>query len=102
MLAGIALIGVPSRQLALFPVIQAGLTACIGLILSFAIFLVAGQGAEALFGQGLPGAAPLVLLQPGQALAIAVAVLVLVVVAAGAAAWSALRLDPASVLREAA
>lgn len=101
-LAGIALIGVPSRQLALFPVIQAGLTACLGLILSFAIFLVAGQGAEALFGQGLPGAAPLVLLQPGQALAIAVAVLVLVVVAAGAAAWSALRLDPASVLREAA
>lgn len=99
-LAGMSLIGVPSRKLALFPVIQALITAALGLILSFALYMVAGQGAAMLFGQGLPDGARLAVITAPQALAICVAVLALVLGAAGFAAWSAQRLDPASVLRE--
>lgn len=101
-LAGIALLGVPGRQLALFPVVQALITAALGLVLSFALYALAGKGAQAVFGQGLPGGAPLAVISPMQAIAISAAVLVLVLVAAVAAAWSAQRLDPASVLREGA
>jgi putative ABC transport system permease protein len=100
-LAGLALLGIPSRQLALFPVVQAGVTASLGLALSFAIFRIAAVWAEALFGDGLPQDAPLAMISPGQAAAIAVCVLVLVLAASGLAALAAQRLDPASVLREA-
>lgn len=100
-LAGIALLGVPGRSLALFPMVQALITAGLGLGLSFAIYGVAGRVAAVLFGQGMPGDAALVVISGGQAAAICGAVLVLVLGAAGAAAWSAQRLDPASVLREA-
>jgi putative ABC transport system permease protein len=99
-LAGISLIGVPSRQLALFPVIQALATAALGLVLSFLLYALAGRGAAALFAEGLPGNAPLAVISPLQALGVSVLVLGLVLVASGAAAWSAQRLDPASVLRE--
>lgn len=101
-LAGIALLGVPGRQLALFPVVQALITAALGLILSFALYALAGRGAQAVFGQGLPGGAPLAVITPAQAAAISAAVLVLVLAAAAAAAWSVQRLDPASLLREGA
>lgn len=101
-LAGIALLGVPGRQLALFPVVQALITAALGLVLSFALYALAGRGAQAVFGQGLPGGAPLAVISPAQAAAISAAVLVLVLAAAAAAAWSAQRLDPATVLREGA
>lgn len=99
-LAGIALLGVPSRTLALFPVIQALITAVLGLGLSFVFYLVAGQVAAGMFGQGLPEGSTLAVISLPQALAIACAVLVLVLGAAGVAAWSTQRLDPASVLRE--
>ena len=101
-LAGIALLGVPGRQLALFPVVQALITAALGLVLSFALYALAGRGAQAVFGQGLPGGAPLAVISPAQAAAISAVVLVLVLAAAAAAAWSAQRLDPATVLREGA
>ena len=99
-LAGIALIGVPSHRLALFPMVQALITATLGLALSFLLYVLAGRGATWLFGQGLPGEAPLAHIGTGQGIAIAAAVLLLALLASGAAAWSALRLDPASVLRE--
>ncbi|MCB1341142.1 MAG: ABC transporter permease [Pseudooceanicola sp.] len=101
-LAGIALLGVPGRDLALFPVIQALITAALGLIASFLLYALAARGATALFGQGLPGEAPLAVITAGQAALISLAVLALVTAAAAAAAWSAQRLDPASVLREGA
>lgn len=99
-LAGLALLGLPARRIALFPVVQAALTAAGGLALSFALYLVAARAADHLFGGGLPGGAALAILSPAQVLAVSLAVMALVLCAAGAAAWSALRLDPASILRE--
>lgn len=101
-LAGIAMMGVPGAALALFPAVQALVTALLGLALSFAVYAVAGQVAQGLFGQGLPEGAALAVIGPGQAAAICLAVLALVLGAAGFAAWSVQRLDPASVLREGA
>jgi putative ABC transport system permease protein len=69
-------------------------------VLSFLLYALAGRGAAALFAEGLPGNAPLAVISPLQALGVSVLVLGLVLVASGAAAWSAQRLDPASVLRE--
>lgn len=101
-LAGIALLGVPGRDLALFPVVQALITSVLGLALSFLLYALAARAAGALFGQGLPGEAPLAVISPLQALGICLVVVLLVAGAAAAAAWSAQRLDPASVLREGA
>ncbi len=99
-LASVALLGVSSAELALFPVVQALITAILGLFLSFALYAMAGQVAAVMFGQGLPGDAPLAIISFGQAMAIAAGVLVLVLGAAALAGWSTLRLDPASVLRD--
>lgn len=101
-LAGIALLGVPGTTIALFPMVQALITALSGLALAFPLYLVAGQVAGALFGQGLPDGAPMTVLPFSQGLAIVLGVLVLVLGASAVAAISAQRLDPASVLREGA
>ena len=69
-LAGIALLGVPSTSLALFPMVQAAITAVLGLGLSFLLFAVAGRGAAALFGQGLPDGAQLAIITLPQGAAI--------------------------------
>lgn len=99
-LAGIALLGVPGRQLALFPVVQAVSTAALGLVISFAVYGVAARLAASLFGQGLPGGARLATIPVEQGALIAGLVLFLVVGASALAAWAAQRLDPATVLRE--
>lgn len=99
-LAGIALLGVPGARLALFPAVQALITSLIGLVLSCLLYLAAGPLATALFGQGLPEGAALTLITLPQALAICATVLGLTLGASAVAAWAALRLDPASVLRE--
>lgn len=99
-LAAIALLGVPGRDLALFPVVQALITAVLGLTVSFLLYGLAGQGAAVMFGQGLPDGAALAVISPGQGVAICVSVLGLVIAAAAVAGWSAQRLDPAHVLRE--
>ena len=101
-LAGIALVGVPGRELALFPVVQALITASLGLVLSFLFYGLAGKAAVRMFGQGLPDGADLAVIGTGQALAICAAVLGLVMAAAAVAGWSVLRFDPAHVLREGA
>lgn len=99
-LAGIALMGISARQIALFPVFQAVVTSAFGLTLSFLLYLAAGAIAGSLFGQGLPGDASLAIITLGEAAMICLGVLMIVVTASGFAAWSALRLDPATVLRE--
>ncbi|MEM7317416.1 MAG: ABC transporter permease [Pseudomonadota bacterium] len=99
-LARIAMLGVPARSLALFPVLQALIAAVLGLLVSFLLYAVAGRFAGRLFGDGLPDGAAMTIMPLWQGFAISAAVLALVLGAAGLAAWSVLRLDPASVLRE--
>lgn len=99
-LAGMALLGIPGRTLALFPVVQALITSLAGLTISFLLYLAAGRIAGAMFGQGLPQGASITQIPIAQGLTICLGVLVLVLGAAAVAAWSAQRLDPASVLRE--
>ena len=99
-LATLAMLGLPARGLALFPLVQALVTAAIGVALSFALYGLAAQVAARLFGQGLPGNAPVAVIAPDQAAVIVAAVLGLVLVAAAAAAWAVQRVDPARVLRE--
>jgi putative ABC transport system permease protein len=101
-LASIALIGFPSRSLAVFPMIQAAVAGCLGLVFSFVLFLAAGQVADVMFGAGLPGVGTIAFIPLAQAAAICAAVMVLVLAASGISAWSAQRLDPATVLREGA
>lgn len=99
-LAGIALVGLPGRALAGFVVVQAAVTAVLGLLLSFGLYALAARGAGALFGAGLPGDAPIAQIAPGQGAVIALGVLALAIAASAAAAVAAQRLDPAAVLRE--
>ncbi len=99
-LASIALLGVPGARLAMFPVVQALITAMIGLFLSFVLYGLAGRAAGALFGQGLPEGAALAVISVWQGAGVCIGVLALVLCSATLAGWSAQRLDPASVLRE--
>lgn len=99
-LAALAMLGLPARVLALFPLLQAVLTAAIGLALSFGLYAGAADVAGRLFGAGLPGDAPVAVIGPFQATLIVCGVLGLVIASSAASAWAALRVDPARVLRE--
>lgn len=99
-LAALAMLGLPARALALFPLVQALVTAALGVALSFTLYAGAAGVAGRLFGQGLPGNAQVAVISGGEAAVIVVAVLVLVLVAASASAWAVQRVDPARVLRE--
>jgi len=99
-LASIALLGFPGKHLALFPMIQAAVAGCLGLALSFFLFLIAGHIADVLFGSGLPGDAAIAFIPWEQIAVICFGVMILVLAAAGTSAWSAQRFDPATVLRE--
>ena len=99
-LAILGILGLPARKLALFPLVQAAITAVFGLILSFGVYTLAAQVAADLFAEGLPPGARIAIIRPVEALFIMVAVLALVMSAASAAAWAAQRSDPARVLRE--
>lgn len=99
-LATLAMLGLPAHHLALFPLVQASVTALLGLGLSFGLYAAGAGAAGRLFGAGLPPGARIAIIAPVEAGAICAAVLLLVLLAAGASAWSALRSDPARVLRE--
>ena len=98
-LANMALLGFGPGALLLFPVLQALVTAVLGLVASFGLFAVAANVAETLFDTGLSGAGGLVVIGLDQGLTIAAAVLGFVMLAAVAAAWRAQGTDPAVVLR---
>lgn len=100
-LASIALLGIPGRTLVLFPLCQAMITAVVGLAASYLGYQVAVRVAQSLFDTGLPGGAPLTLITTGQGLMIGCAVLGLLLIVTAAAGWSAQRIDPATILREA-
>lgn len=99
-LAALAMIGMAPGQLAMIPVIQALVTAVLGLMVSLALYGAGAALAERMFAGGLPGEAAVTELGWAQGAAICAAVLALVLVASVASAWSALRVDPARVLRE--
>ncbi|RAP39998.1 ABC transporter permease [Rhodovulum viride] len=99
-LANLGLLGLPQWQLSLFPVIQALVTAVIGLLVSFLLFRLTAALAERLFETGLTERGGLVSVSPAEALAIAAAVIAFVGCASLAAARAALATDPATVLRE--
>lgn len=99
-LAALAILGLGPGSLALLPLVQAGVTALVGIALAFATYLAVAGWAQSLFGAGLPPGARIAVIAPPQALTIAASVLALVLGAASAAAWAAQGTDPARVLRE--
>ncbi|TDX33617.1 ABC transporter permease [Rhodovulum visakhapatnamense] len=99
-LANLGLLGLPQWQLSLFPVVQALVTAVLGLCVSFLLFRLTAALAERLFETGLTERGGLVSVSPAEALAIAAAVIAFVGCASLAAARAALATDPATVLRE--
>lgn len=101
-LASLAMLGLSGPVLALFPLVQAVVTAVIGLAVSAMLYVAAARAATALFGSGLPDGAAVTLITVTHMATIGASVLALVVVAAGLSAWGALKLDPARVLREGA
>ncbi|MEM9551898.1 MAG: ABC transporter permease [Pseudomonadota bacterium] len=101
-MASLALLGIGGRALWIFPVIQAIASGLLGLLASFAIFLVAGAVAERLFESGLTEGSGLVSLGLAQGAAIGLFVLIFVAGASLFAARQAGRTDPADVLRESA
>ncbi len=99
-LATLALMGLPPTQIALFPLLQAMMTALCGLATAFGLTFLAAMLAEWLFAGSMATAQGLVVLTPGHIALVTVAVLTTVVLTAGAAAAAALRIDPASILRD--
>ncbi len=100
MLAQLALIGLPPGQIAAIPMVQALVTAALGLVVSFVALGVAARVARRMFDIGIDGAA-IVAVSPTQSLAIAGAVTLFVLASALVAARAAGRADPAIVLRDA-
>lgn len=101
-LATLALMGLPSRGLWVFPLVQALACGVLGLVVSFALYFGAAQVAEALFAGGLPDGQGMVSLSPTETLVISLGVLGFVTATALFAARAAARADPATVLREGA
>ena len=99
-IATLALLGLGGRSLWLFPVVQALVSALLGLAVSFGLYALAARAAGRLFGAGLAARGGLVSISPLQAAAICGATLVFVLLASLAAARQAQRADPAAILRE--
>ncbi len=100
--AALALLGIGGRGLWLYPTVQSLVSGALGLVFSFALYLVSARIAERLFDSGLVEENRLLSLGFGQAAVISVLVLLFVVGASFAAARQAARTDPADVLREGA
>lgn len=100
-LASLALMGLGGQRLWLFPLIQAMVSAGLALVVSFALLGVASLVVEQMFDTGL-SAGGLVQISAGQALGIVFLVVAFVAVTSLFAARAALRIEPATVLREGA
>jgi putative ABC transport system permease protein len=100
-LAQLALIGLPPGQIAAIPMVQALVTALLGLVVSFAALAIAVRVARRLFDTGIDGA-DIVAVSAGQAATIVAGVTVFVLACSLVAARAAGRADPAIVLRDAA
>lgn len=99
-LATLALLGVPPRSLALFPIFQALCLGVASLILAFAIFGIAAGIAESLFSSRLEGDSRVVALATYGVLGLIAGTLALVLGSALVASNRILRIDPAIILRD--
>ena len=97
----LSLMGLGGQRLWLFPLVQALVSSALALVVSFAIFGVAAMVAEHLFDTG-GAAGSLVEVTTAQAIIISASVTAFVALSSLMAAFSALRIDPATVLREGA
>ena len=100
-LASLALMGLGGQRLWLFPLVQSLVSSALALVVSFGIFGLAALIAERLFDTG-DTAGNLVVVTAAQAVGISILVTAFVALSSLMAAWSALRIDPATVLREGA
>ncbi|MFK7744481.1 MAG: ABC transporter permease [Roseobacter sp.] len=100
-LASLALMGLGGQRLWLFPLIQALVSAALALVVSFGLLILASAAASQMFATGL-AAGGLVQITFGQAWAIIALVMVFVMASSLFAARAALRIEPATVLREGA
>lgn len=99
MVAILGLLGLPARQIAVYPVIQAGVTASVALVLSFLLLRVCSGIVDRLFELGdQPGG--LVSVSLAEGVLIALATLVIVMASSALAVWQAMKTDPAIILRE--
>lgn len=99
-LASLSMLGLPPHALAMLPILQAGLTAVIGLAAAFPVFSLGAWLVQSAFGGMLPDGGTLVFLRVGEAGALIAAVMALSLLSAFVAARVATRLDPATVLRQ--
>ncbi|MEM9577291.1 MAG: ABC transporter permease [Pseudomonadota bacterium] len=100
-LASLALMGLGGQRLWLFPLIQALVSAGLALIVSFLLLGAAALIVEQMFDTGLSEGG-LVQITAGQGLSIILFVALFVVASSLFAARAALRIEPATVLREGA
>lgn len=98
-LASLALMGLGGQRLWLFPLVQAVVSAGLALAVSFGLLVAAALVAEQMFDTGL-AAGGLVQITGTQSLVIIFLVMSFVVAASLFAARAALKIDPATVLRE--
>ncbi len=100
-LASLALMGLGGQRLWLFPLIQALVSAGLALVVSFILLGGAALIVEQMFDTGLSEGG-LLQITPGQAFSIILFVAIFVVTSSLFAARAALRIEPATVLREGA
>ncbi len=100
-LASLALMGLGGQRLWLFPLIQALVSGGLALLVSFGLLGIASLAAERMFETGL-AAGGLVQITGGQVLSIVLLVTLFVAASSLFAARAALRIEPATVLREGA
>jgi putative ABC transport system permease protein len=93
--------GLGGQRLWLFPLIQALVSAALALLVSFGLLGIASWVAERMFDTGMVEGG-LVAISGQQALAIILLVMLFVVASSLFAARAALRIEPATVLREGA
>lgn len=100
LVATLALLGLPAKHVAAFPMIQAAMVAILGLAVSFLLLGAFALVAQKTFSSDLLDHGSIIALSFGEALTIILVVFAFVLAAALMAVFRAMRIDPAIVLRE--
>ncbi|MDR1947452.1 MAG: ABC transporter permease [Desulfovibrio sp.] len=94
------LLGFPGRGILLFPVAQAALTAVLGAVAAYVLYLCVAFSIDLFFAGRISGAATVCALPPGQVLAVFGAVLLVSAAASLSAAYRAISIEPSEVIRD--